>query len=78
MAIKLGNHEKLMNSNARFNCSSVASGFLSALTLETPEAREIKRREKVRCELVESQFGIGGTEESVPLIDRISQMLKLA
>ena len=77
MAIKLDVHDKSVGSNARLSCSNVARGFLNAFSLESPEAREMKRREKVRCELVKSQFGVGRNGDTAPLIDRIGQMLHL-
>ena len=77
MAIKFEINQKSFGSTTRFNYSDVASGFLGMFTLSTSHDREMKRREKVRCELVKSQFGTDEEDESTPMIDRIGQLLNL-
>ena len=77
MAIKFETSHKSMNPIARFHYLNVASEFLNVFILETPEAREAKRREKVRCELVQAQFGQNPKSEDRVLIGRIGQLLKL-
>ena len=77
MAIKLEINQKSSAATTGFNYSDLASGFLGMFTLSTSHDREMKRREKVRCELVKSQFGTDEEDESPPMIDRIGQLLKL-
>ena len=77
MAIKFEINEKASGADESFSYSDLASSFLGVFTLSTSHDREMKRREKVRCELVKSQFGTDEEDELPPMFERIGQLLKL-
>ena len=77
MAIKLDINSKSVLTGSRFSYSIVADGFMRVFSRDSQQTREMKRREKVRRDLVKSQFGIEPGGETSPMIERIGQLLKL-
>ena len=77
MAIKLNINRKSLPASSQFSYSTVANSFMRVFARDSQQVKEMKRREKVRRDLVKSQFGIELRGETSPMIGRIGQLLKL-